>query len=79
MDPSQTMFITSTGTVLFTSYTMHDRYDYRLTTVITSFDDYGSVVEVGLIKWNENVGDAPSLRVGPGLMELRTVGRDDVL
>ncbi|KAF8552981.1 hypothetical protein OG21DRAFT_1510783 [Imleria badia] len=77
MDPSQTMFITSTGTVLFTSHTIYDPRRYPSTTVITSVDDHGSIVEVGLIKWNQNAGGSPSLCVGKGLMELRTIGRDD--
>jgi len=79
IDPSQAMFITSSGTVLFTSYTTHDQRGYRLKSVITSVDDHGSTVEVGLIKWNENTGGSPSLCVGAGLMELRTIERGDSL
>lgn len=73
MDPSQTMFITSSGTVLFTSYD----HGYQSTTVITSVDDQGSIVEVGLIDWNQNTGGSPSLFVGAGLMELQTIERRD--
>ncbi|KAI9570700.1 kinase-like domain-containing protein [Boletus coccyginus] len=77
IDPSQTMFVTSTGTLLFTSYTTHDQRGCRLKSVITSVDDHGSTVEVGLIKWNQNAGGSPSLCMGAGLMELRTIERDD--
>lgn len=79
LDSSQTMFITSTGTVLFTSHTIHDPRGQPSSIVITSVDDQGSVVEVGLIKWNQNAGGSPSLCVGRGLMELRAIRRDDSL
>lgn len=79
MDASQTMFITSTGTVLFTSYSKRDQHGFRSTTVVTSIDDQGCTVEVGHIKWNENTESPPSLCVGAGLMELRMSGRDDSL
>ncbi|KAN0073841.1 Protein kinase-like domain containing protein [Tylopilus felleus] len=77
IDPSQTMFITSTGMLLFTSHMIRDQRGYWSTTVITSVDDEGSIVEVGVIKWNQSAGGSPSLCVGKGLMELTTVGRDD--
>lgn len=79
IDPSQTMFVTSTGALLFTSYTTHDQRGCRLESVITSVDDHGSTVEVGLIKWNQNAGGSPSLCVGAAPMELRTIERGDSL
>ena len=78
MDPSQTMFITSSGTVLFTSHVISN-HGYQSTTVITSVDNQGSIVEVGLIKWNRNAGGSPSLCVGAGLMELQTIELRDSL
>lgn len=78
IESSQTMFITSTGTVLFTSYTRCDQRDYCLTTAIRSVDDQGSIVEVGLIKWNQNTGSV-SLRIGKAQMELKAIGKEDSL
>lgn len=79
MDVSQTMFITSTGTVLFTAYLKRDQHGCRSTSVITSIDDQGALVDVGHIKWNDHTESLPSLCVRTGLIELRTIGQDDSL
>ncbi|KIJ57939.1 hypothetical protein HYDPIDRAFT_120156 [Hydnomerulius pinastri MD-312] len=79
IDSLQTTFLSSTGTVLFTSFSVIDRQDLTPATVVTSLDAHGARVETGLIKRNKRTEDPPLVCVGAEMIELLTWGRRQYL